>query len=894
MLHILPESLLGAMKVSEIRKKFLQFFEHKGHQQVPAAPIVNKEDPTLMFTNAGMNQFKELLLGHQPTTSSTRVMSVQPCLRVSGKHNDLEAVGTDTYHHTMFEMLGNWSFGDYFKEKAIQWAWELITTVYNLPEDRLLVTVFGGDDQDQLGPDQESFSIWKQYITSTRILQCSKQHNFWEMGDTGPCGPCTEIHIDLRPESARKQVPAQQLVNKDHPQVLELWNLVFIQYNRLAAGKLESLPVKHVDTGLGLERLAMVLQAKDASYNTDIFEPLVTAIATMTGKVYGKTTNVDIAIRVIADHLRAATFAIADGQPPTNTKAGYVVRRILRRAVRYGYTHLAVDKPFIYQFVALLAQQWRNVYPHIMQQQAYIMQVIQEEEKSFLRTMAIGLHKLDQLGRAVQQSSPLVVAGTTAFELYDTYGFPLDLTMLLAKERGWLVDEAGFAKALHVQRQRSRQAAVTTPSSWTVLDATNTASLFLGYDQLTATAKIVKYRTAKVKDTPTYQVVLDQTPFYPQGGGQVGDTGQLVVGGVSIEVLDTQKEGAYIIHYLAKLPSQMAAPIQAIVDRERRIRIASNHTATHLLHATLKQLLGAHVAQRGSLVNDRLLRFDFSYPHKPNPQALMQVEHMVNQKIRDNIVLKEQHQVLLSVAKKMGAAALFGEKYGDRVRVITCDPNFSVELCGGTHVTVTGVLGIFKIVACTTVAAGVCRIEAVTALAAERWIHQQQILLDALQVLFKHPQDLVKAAQQSLQEKKILRKQMDAYEATQVRMLTVQLRRQIKTMHGISILIDSVVLPHTNALKQLVFSLRKIEPPFFIVLAASVAKIPHIAVAISEELSKQWSQDAQNIVGTLATTIEGQGGGSAVFAMAKGKNIHGLPQVLPAAEALFYTHVQPS
>ncbi len=555
-----------------------------------------------MFTNAGMNQFKDFFLGHK-TPPYARAISTQPCLRVSGKHNDLEEVGLDTYHHTLFEMLGNWSFGDYFKEEAIRWAWELLTEVYQLDPDRLYVTIFGGDERDGLSLDDEARDIWQRYIAAERILLGSKTDNFWEMGDTGPCGLCTEIHVDIRSTEERKKLPAQELVNKNHPQVIELWNLVFIQYNRLVSGQLEPLPAKHVDTGMGLERLAMVLQAKASNYDTDLFVPLIQAIAQTSNKVYGQETSVDIAMRVIADHLRAVTFAIADGQPPSNTKAGYVIRRILRRAVRYGYTYLGFQEPFMCRIVSILVQQLRSAYPHLAQQQGYIERVVEEEEAGFLKTLAVGIQRLDQVADVLQGTTP-VLDGAIAFELYDTYGFPLDLTRLIAQERGWTVDEAGFDKALQAQRNRSKQAAVLEKRDWVIL-LDNVNPVFVGYDQLTATVRIVKYRSIKAHGQETYQIVLDKTPFYPEGGGQVGDTGRLIAGRESVPVLDTQKENDLIIHQLPQLPADVSVPLRAVVSAERRTRTANNHTATHLLHAALRQVLGSHVEQRGSFVNEQ-------------------------------------------------------------------------------------------------------------------------------------------------------------------------------------------------------------------------------------------------------------------------------------------------
>ena len=872
------------MQAENIRKQFIQFFEQRGHKHLAAEPIVNKADPTLMFTNAGMNQFKDFFLGHQ-LAPHRRVISAQPCLRVSGKHNDLEEVGTDTYHHTMFEMLGNWSFGDYFKEEAIQWAWELLTTVYQLPQERLYVTIFGGDDEDQLGPDQEARAIWEQYIEAERVLPYPKQDNFWEMGDTGPCGPCTEIHVDIRPEALRQQVPGHTLVNKGHPQVIELWNLVFMQYNRLATGQLEDLPARHVDTGLGLERLAMVLQAQDSSYETDLLGPLIETIATTTGQVYGREGSIDKAIRIIADHLRAITFAIADGQPPSNTKAGYVIRRILRRAVRYGYTYLGYKEPFMYRLVGVVSQLLQAPYPHLQQQQAYITKIVKEEEAAFLRTLTKGLHKLDQIDRVLQADHASLIDGATVFELYDTYGFPLDLTRLIAKERGLMVDEEGFLQALHTQRQRSKQAAVVEQGDW-VMMMEGVFSSFVGYDQLEATARIVKYRMVKTKGKQVYQVVLDQTPFYPAGGGQVGDTGCFGPVGEMIAVLDTQKENDLIVHYVDQLPSALETPLQAVVDQDRRALISNNHTATHLLHAALRQVLGPHVEQRGSLVSDQLLKFDFSHPTKLSPQEITQIEGLVNQKIRQNIALQEQRHASLSAARAMGATALFGEKYGEKVRVITFAPSFSVELCVGTHVPATGQLGFFKIIASTAVAAGVRRVEAVTAVAAEQWLHHQMTLLSSLRTLLKHPKDLNQAVHQLLQEKTVLSKTLATYQAAEIQALTVQLRSKIQKRYGIHALIAEVALPQAVALKQVAWALQKIEKPCFVVLATVAEQRPHIVVALSEDLAQRWPQNAQDIVSTLARYIGGGGGGSPTFATAGGKNVEGLPQVLQTAEEI--------
>lgn len=873
-----------------IRNKFIEFFGQQGHQYVPAAPIVNKADPALLFTNAGMNQFKDLFLDQQQAPYQ-RATSAQPCLRVSGKHNDLEEVGIGVHHHTMFEMLGNWSFGDYFKQAAIQWAWELLTVVYQLPKERLYVTVFGGDAQENLEPDQEAYAIWKQYVAEDRILYGTKKDNFWEMGDTGPCGPSSEIHIDLRPETTREQKDAKELVNTDHRQVIEIWNLVFIQYNRLASGQLVELPTKHVDTGIGLERLAMVLQGKDSTYDTDLFAPLMQAITHASGKVYGQDAAIDTAMRVVADHVRAVAFAIGDGQIPTNTRAGYVIRRILRRAVRYGYTYLGFEQPFMYQLVGGLAQQFEATYPAIKQQQAYIEQIVRGEEKAFLKTLATGLHKLEHISKALQEVGNKLIDGATVFELYDTCGFPLDLTRLIAQEKGLQVDEQGFARALQVQRVRSQQAAVIEQGDWHVIPHA-AKPIFVGYDQLEADAKLVRYRTIKEKGQLVYQLVLDQTPFYPAGGGQVGDTGKLIAAEEEIAVLDTKKEHELIIHYTKQLPKNLRTHWRAVVDTERRKLIANNHTATHLLHAALRQVLGAHIEQRGSLVNEHVLRFDFSHYAKISPENLRKIEHIVNQKIRANIPLLEQRHVPLETAKAMGAVALFGEQYGKHVRAITFDPAFSIELCGGTHVPATGQLGFFKIITESAIAAGTRRIEALTADAAERFINRQLAVLDSLKETLKQPKDLVNAIQHLLEERTTLRNALIAYQAEQTRSVTAALHQCIQAIHGVYVLIEKVDVPHIEALKQVAFELKGTYKPLFVVLAAAIDKKPHIAVLVSEDLLSGTKLNAHEIVKELAQPIQGGGGGQSCFATAGGKYLGGLEQALTMAQDILQQHIK--
>ncbi|MEO1300981.1 MAG: alanine--tRNA ligase, partial [Bacteroidota bacterium] len=713
-----------------IREKFIQFFKQKQHKHVPSAPIVHPDDPTLLFTNAGMNQFKACFLSPQ-AVSHPRVTTHQPCLRVSGKHNDLEEVGIDTYHHTLFEMLGNWSFGAYFKAEAIAWAWELLTEVYGLAPDRLYVTVFGGDAAENLAADQEAYTLWQPYVPTDHILYGTRRDNFWEMGDVGPCGPCTEIHIDLRPVG--QPTPGRDLVNTGHPEVIELWNLVFVQYNRQAAGQLMPLPQQHVDTGMGLERLAMVLQGKSSSYDTDLFQPLIEGIGHISAQAYGQDPHTDIAMRVLADHIRAVTFSIADGQAPGPAQAGYVVRRILRRAVRYGYTYLNLKQPFMHQLVAILVNQLGDIYPHIQRQQAYIEQVVRSEEATFLQNLATGLHRLAHITQSLQTQGQQQIDGRTAFELYDTYGFPMDLTQLIVREQGFQVDEEGFKQALTEQRTRSKQAAVVATGDWHVIGPTPAATKFIGYDAVEAPVCIVQYRTVQEAHArERYQLVLDQTPFYPMGGGQVGDTGKLVSQTETIDVLDTRREPPCIIHDVSHLPQDVQASWHAHVDLPRRQAITRHHSATHLLQAVLRQLLGPHVVQRGSLVNAQLLRFDFTHHTKLGSDLLYQVEQLVNQQIRANIPLQEQRDVPLTEAKAAGATALFGEQYGERVRVISFDPNFSMELCGGTHVAATGQLGFFKIISESSIAAGTRRIEAVAGEAAERFVLVQCQTLDAL------------------------------------------------------------------------------------------------------------------------------------------------------------------
>ena len=869
------------MNSSEIRQKFLDFFQSKGHQIVPSAPIVNKNDPTLMFTNAGMNQFKDLFLGNQ-TPKFSRVADTQKCLRVSGKHNDLEEVGIDTYHHTMFEMLGNWSFGDYFKKEAIEWAWELLTGVYGLPKERLYVTIFGGDPAEGLERDEEAFGFWEKWIDSSRILDGSKKDNFWEMGDQGPCGPCSEINIDLRPEEEIKRIPGKDLVNSDHPLVVEIWNLVFIQFNRKSDGSLELLPDKHVDTGMGFERLCMAIQAKTSNYNTDVFSPMINFIAEYSGRTFGQNEQTDIAMRVLADHIRAIAFTIADGQLPSNNKAGYVIRRILRRAVRYAYTYLDIKEPFFHKLVPILANQFANVFPELIAQQDFVSRVILEEENSFLRTLETGLKKLEQIN---QDPSVRTIDGKTVFELYDTFGFPVDLTALIARENGKEIDEAGFNNEMAIQKERSRKAAEVTLSDWTEVAPLDGIE-FLGYDVLDSKASITKYRKVKEKNKDLYQIVLDRTPFYAESGGQIGDTGILLSGNETIRVLDTRKENELIIHITDKLPSNPEEEVYVKVDAEKRTLSENNHSATHLLHSALRQVLGAHVTQKGSLVNDQLLRFDFSHFSKVTDEEIAEVERIVNRKIRENIVVDEKRNVPIDDAKQLGAMALFGEKYGDFVRVITFDPAYSVELCGGTHVPTTGQIGLFKIVSESSVAAGVRRIEALTADNAENYLNDQLSALSKIKTLLKNPKDVCKSLEELLEEKSELLKQIEGLQAQKGQELKSKLLFNTERADNVNYIVEKIEIGSADVLKNVVFEIKAKVENLFMVLAADINGKPNVTVMISENLVEEKKLDASAIVKDLAKEIKGGGGGQNFYATAGGKELEGLDKVVVKAKSL--------
>ena len=870
--------ITSMMTSSEIRKAFLDFFAARGHQIVASAPMVIKNDPTLMFTNAGMNQFKDIFLGNSPVKYS-RIANSQKCLRVSGKHNDLEEVGVDTYHHTMFEMLGNWSFGDYFKKDAIAWAWELLTSVYQIPKDRLYVTVFEGDSKENLEFDQEAYDFWKQWIAEDRILKGNKKDNFWEMGDTGPCGPCSEIHVDLRTEAERNAVDGKILVNASHPQVIEIWNNVFMQYNRLANGSLEPLPAKHVDTGMGFERLCMALQGKTSNYDTDVFQPMIQFISAKCGIEYGKAEKTDIAMRVMADHIRAISFAIADGQLPSNNKAGYVIRRILRRAVRYAYSFLNFKEPVLYKLVPVLAKIFNGQFPELETQQDFIARVIQEEENSFLKTLETGIKKFDQY----QGTN---VDGQFAFELFDTFGFPIDLTQLMARERNMEVDMDGFNKAMLEQKTRSRADAEKDLSDWIQVNEDEPVD-FVGYDNLESDCEILRYREVKTKGKTQYQLVLNRTPFYAESGGQVGDTGTLSNGKETIHIIDTQKENNLIVHYCDKLPSDKSATFHATVDGERRKHITGNHSATHLMHSALRRILGTHVAQKGSLVNESVTRFDFSHFTKVTDAELEQIEKMVNEKIRENIALNEQRNVPIAKATELGAMALFGEKYGEYVRVITFDPKYSVELCGGTHVKATGEIGLFKITSESSVAAGVRRIEAITGFGAENFIRDQNKELNEIKSLLKNPGNPLKGVQSLLDEQESLRKRIEELILEKAGTVRNELKQKIKLVNGINLIAEIIELPSADAIKNISYDLRNQIDNLVLLLGAEIEGKPHVSLIISDNLVKDKNLNASNMIRTIAKEIQGGGGGQAFYATAGGKDASGLEKAMIVGRGIF-------
>ena len=864
-----------------IRQTFLDFFAKNGHKIVPSAPIVVKNDPTLMFTNAGMNQFKDYFLGNK-LIDIPRIADTQKCLRVSGKHNDLEEVGTDGYHHTMFEMLGNWSFGDYFKEEAIAFAWKLLTEAYKLDPSRLYISVFGGDAEEGLSKDLEAVEFWKKWVPEDRILFFGKKDNFWEMGESGPCGPCSEIHVDLRPDEIRNRISGADLVNVGTPEVMEIWNLVFIQYNRKVDGQLEELPAKHIDTGMGFERISMVLQQKTSSYDTDIFSPLIQYIATFSGHPYTASyapqAKSDLAMRVIADHIRAITFTIADGSIPSNTGSGYVIRRILRRAVRYYYSFLGIKDPFLFRLIPILVDTMGDVFPEIKSQQEFIIKVVHEEEISFLRTLEGGLKKLDQL-----KVDSGLISGSLAFELYDTYGFPLDLTKLIAAEKNWTIDEAGFKLALDQQKQRSRADAKKEYSDWNFIQ--DGQCKFIGYDvNEVEQTKLLRWRKLESKGNALYQLVLETTPFYPEGGGQVGDKGLLYFDGQDIEVLDTVKENDLILHIVEILPQHLEAPVRCVINGYRRSQIENNHSATHLMHAALRNILGTHVQQKGSLVNEDYLRFDFSHFQKLSAEEIKNIETLVNEKIRENIALEEKRHLPIEEAKQSGAMMLFGEKYGDYVRMITFDPGFSRELCGGCHVESTGNIGLFKIVSEASVAAGIRRIEAVSSSKAEQYIRDQMDELNQIKTVFNHPPNIIQHIHHLLDENKLLQKQIQDFKEEQSLVLKDQLLARAERISGIQTLFCSIVLTDSKLVKSLIYQLGKELSPAILFFGFVENDKAQLMCYVSEELVKTNQYNASNWLKQVSKHIEGGGGGQAFFATAGGKNVAGIQSAIEAVK----------
>lgn len=863
------------MTSKEIRESYKSFFQSKGHTIVPSAPMVVKGDPTLMFTNAGMNQFKDIILGNAEIKHS-RVADSQKCLRVSGKHNDLEEVGHDTYHHTMFEMLGNWSFGDYFKHEAIDWAWEYLTEVLHLSPERLYVTVFEGAPAEGLERDDEAAAIWAKHLPAERIINGNKHDNFWEMGDQGPCGPCSEIHIDIRSDEERKAVDGLTLVNQSHPQVIEIWNLVFMQYNRKADGSLEPLPKRVIDTGMGFERLCMAMQGKTSNYDTDIFTPMIQAIATLTGIEYGADQKSDVAMRVIADHIRTIAFAITDGQLPSNAKAGYVIRRILRRAVRYGYTFLGRREAFMYSLLPVLIETMGDAYPELIAGRELIAKVMREEEESFLRTLETGIRLLDKQIEEAKKAGKTVLDGHDAFVLYDTYGFPLDLTALILTEQGLSVDEAGFDKAMQEQKERARNAAAIDAGDWQVVND-GSAVRFVGYDTLECTTEILRYREVKQKNATFYQVVLSETPFYAEMGGQVGDKGFLIAAdGTKYEVFDTKRENNLAIHLMKKLPATLEGDFRAVVDEERRHRIEANHSATHLLHEALREVLGSHVEQKGSFVSDEVLRFDFAHFAKVEPEQLRAVERIVAARIRACIPLQEYREVPIDEAREMGAMALFGEKYGDHVRVIRFGS--STEFCGGTHVASTGVIGTLRITSESSVAAGVRRIEAVTGAAAENYLYEQADMIDAIRQLFNNSPQLMTAIRKTLEENAELGKQVGEYVREQIAEKKRQLLEKRVEVGGVRLFLVEKEVP-AEIVKDIAFQIAgELHEPFVFIAACvepSSSK-PSLTLMISKDLVESRGWNASQLLRAAAKHIQGGGGGQPHFATAGGKNVDGL------------------
>ena len=887
------------MDSSKVRQTFLDFFKSKGHKIVPSAPMVVKGDPTLMFNNSGMAPFKDIFLGNAPI-KHPRIADTQKCLRVSGKHNDLEEVGVDTYHHTMFEMLGNWSFGDYFKKEAISWAWELLTEVYKIEKDRLYVTVFEGSKDDGLGFDQDAYDTWKQFVSEDRILNGNKKDNFWEMGDMGPCGPCSEIHYDGRSDEERKRVPGASLVNNDDPQVIEIWNNVFMEFERKADGSLVKLPKQHVDTGMGFERLVRVLQGKQSNYDTDVFTPLIHKIEELSGLKYNveeeekhkKQQLINIAMRVIADHIRTISFSIADGQLPGNTGAGYVIRRILRRAIRYGYQTLNLKEPFMFRIVPTLAHQMGDAFPELNTQKILIEKVIKEEELSFYKTLEVGLKRIDQVCIDTNSAHKTVIDGKVVFELYDTFGFPVDLTSLIARGYNLSIDEHGFDKYLEEQKNRSRAATAVDTEDWfyieenkKLIENKERETEFVGYTDLESECFIVRIRKVKAKNKEQYHLVLSKTPFYAESGGQVGDSGVIQNINETIYITDTKKENGVIIHYTDKLPEKLNATFNAKVNKYKRLLTANNHSATHLLHAALRLVLGTHVEQKGSLVNDEYLRFDFSHFAKITDEEIQQIEKLVNTKVRENITVQTD-LMTIEDAKKTGAMALFGEKYGDVVRVVTTDKNYSIELCGGTHVSSTGQIGYFKLLSEGAVAAGIRRIEAVTSIKAEEFFDKQTLLINEVKTLLKGSKDVVKSVSNLIDENSELQKQLGVLLKEKVQSIKKDLIKTIDKKEDINFIAQLIQFDSAEEIKNMLFELKNEVPNLFCVLGAEVKGKPSISVIINDELVKTKNLNAGNIVRELAKEINGGGGGQPFYAQAGGSKLEGLAIALDKAKKL--------
>lgn len=870
------------LTAKEIRKSFTDFFASKGHVIVPSAPMVVKNDPTLMFTNAGMNQFKDIFLGNTPR-KYPRVADSQKCLRVSGKHNDLEEVGLDTYHHTMFEMLGNWSFGDYFKEEAISWAWEYLVDVLKIDPDRLYATVFEGSEEDGLARDDEAATYWAKFLPKERIINGSKKDNFWEMGDTGPCGPCSEIHIDLREDDERAKVPGIELVNKDHPQVIEIWNNVFMQFNRKADGSLEALPAKHVDTGMGFERLCMAIQGKKSNYDTDVFQPIIKEIGRICACSYGDSDEKDVAMRVIADHIRTIAFSITDGQLPSNAKAGYVIRRILRRAVRYGYTFLNQKGAFMYKLIPALIDTMGDAYPELSAQQSLVEKVIKEEEESFLRTLETGIRLLDKIMADTKAAGKSEISGNDGFTLYDTFGFPLDLTELILRENKLTLNLAEFDTAMAAQKERARNAAAVETGDWVVIKEGEPQ--FIGYDLLESDVEILRYRKVKQKNQESYQVVFDKSPFYAEMGGQMGDSGYIESNGVRYEIIDTKKENNLSIHILKSMPQDVSSIFYAVVDKDKRQQTACNHTATHILDYALRSVLGTHVEQKGSMVSSTILRFDFSHFQKVTDEELRQVERLANSMVRQNIPLTEYRDIPIEQARTMGAMALFGEKYGDTVRVIQYGP--SMELCGGTHVQATGEIGTIRIISESSVAAGIRRIEAVSAAQAEELLYVKEDLLRDMKNFFNNTPNLLASVKKTIEENADLKKQVESYYQEKILNLRDHLLAQAKVVNGVKLVVIKGEFS-ADMVKSVAFQIKNVSSEPLAVLGATYSqdKKPSLTVLLSEELVEK-GMNATQIVRDAAKEIQGGGGGQPFFAQAGGKKFDGLNSALDKLMALF-------